>query len=225
MNEISNKSLVYVILLTLTISIFSTFVSLNKIETINSDISVITGKATSSQSGTATINLSANVGIILNNNALDWGTGSANQTNPACEIVRLTTNGTTNATWLNTNNCWTGGQAVAEADDFLVENTGTLPVLLEINSSNSTVFWGFGSGTTTDYQWRALETENGACSGDLNNTWQEFDGDWQTACTVLNYVEGSDELYIELNISYNRTEATNGVKLATVQFQAVNNTG
>ncbi len=237
MTSISNRGLVLLILMTLALSIFTTLLSHNQMSRLSNQLSNMqtpTGFATASQSGTASINLSTDIAFVLNTDTLNWGSGIVNQTNPNCEIVTLTTVGTTSAT-LNPNNCWINSSgssgAIVEQDDFLLENTGTSSVNVSINGTNSTNFFGFGTGASTNFMWRGgtVTGEEDACgtSGSgLTTSWTEFDDEttYDVVCGNLGYDNANDEIKIEINMTFNRSEVTSGQKTAYVYFLIENAT-
>jgi len=235
MNTISNKSLILLVLMTLTLSIFTTIISHEKISAVDNKLKTIqtpTGFATASASGTAAINLSGSVAIALNIDTLSWGSGVVNQTNGACTTATLTTVGTTSAT-LNPNNCWinASGQtdALIETDDFRIENVGTNYVNISINGTNSTNFFGFGSAASSHLMWRGAtySTETDACGSSnagLTTSWTEFDDEttYDVLCSNLGWEAANDQINIELNMTFTRNEVSTGQKTATIYFRAEN---
>lgn len=230
MTNVSNKGLVLLILMTLALSVFTTVLSHERIGSLSERLSTMqtpTGFATNEQTGTASIELSGSVAIVLNVDTLDWGVGIANQTSGSCTSVTLTTVGTTPAT-LNPNSCWintTGNGAIREREDFQIENIGTNDVVITINGTNSTNFFGFGDGTSTNLMWRGAIAEGGACTG-LTTAWTEFDDEstYSTVCDSLAWDNSADTINVELNMTFPRSGVTTGLKTANIYFLAENAT-
>jgi len=239
MSTVSNRGLVFLILMTLTLSVFTTILSHERIGNLNeqlqfANIGTPSGFATASQSGTASINLTGSVAIILNVDTLNWGTGIVNQTSASCSTITLTTTGTTTST-LNPNECWinASGQtsAIMESDDFQIENVGTNSVNITINGTNSTNFFGWGTGATTNLMYRGQTSvgETDACGSsgaDLITSWTEFDDEsvYTNLCGSLNWSNSQDIIDVELNMSFDRSDVLAGEKTATIYFRAENAT-
>lgn len=119
MSEISNKTLVSLLVVAIVVSLGGTFLTLDKIGQTN----LIIGEATTSSEGTTSFNVSTVTELTLQTTTIDWGSGYINGTASNCT---LDSEGTVDSGCVGFS---------AQNTGFLIENTGNQNLSVQVNSS------------------------------------------------------------------------------------------
>lgn len=224
MDDVSNKTVVMLLIATVVVSLGGAYISLNAVNNKLSGIGVgpITGLATTVPNGTATLIISLVSSIQFSDAAVDFGTGSINTTQGNCTLS------TTSA---NSAGCV---DFTAQANGFTIQNDGNtnLSVTL-VSDKNSTDFIQDGAGL---FLWNVSVSEAGSCvnaTGDRlaiqpNTTNAGCGGAGQAACGAifesattitknicpsLLFDDAKDSLNIDINVTIPVT-APSGTKTA-----------
>lgn len=223
-NDLSNKTLVVVLMATLFVSMFGLLYSLQKVDTLNSKISGFAIQDT----GTAHINISSETSIILTNDIIDFGTGYINTTINECSLgnnaTLMTGNSSTPnglaASALNEYNCWTG--VVSEDDDFIVQSLANVPILIDVQAlGNASDFIGSaGQKVVPEFQYQTYNAGgNGCANSQYITTWTEFDKTNQDICGASGNVGNKDDM-VGMTVRIVLPAGVTGDKTVSVQFTA-----
>lgn len=195
--DMSNKSLAFILVVAIVISLGGTIVSMNRLNQLG-----FTGRATGTDTGTTNFSLESNVVITFATSNVDFGTGYINGSSVANACV-ITTNATDG--W---NNTFAGGTAGAclgnliNDSPFVIRNDGNINANLTLRASDnaSTFVTGGGSGYATPlFQWALRDKEAGSCTAiKYNNTWTNVSTTDDQVCTPLNYDDSNDEIYLDI---------------------------
>ena len=212
--EISNKTLAWLVMATIIVSIGGTIISLNKLE------QGIAGYATSNATGTASVTVSTQTVLrfAAGTSSMDFGTGSADSSsgNHTCN---MSVNGSTG---LNTNQFGCNGfNSAVTGGAFVLENAGTTLMNVTLNfSSNASTFIG-GVNYAPLLQYAISENETGSC-GAINATLMGWTSVVQQAvipiCTNLNFSDTRDSLMIGIKIAVPE-DAPTGAKQLNITAQ------
>lgn len=152
MQEISNKAIVLLLTFVLTISIISTFFTLQKINSFDHTFSIITG-APSFSFGETNITVSSVTSLSLqtggNGTVINFGTGYVNG---SCNACIMDSNGTSSNMFGNGSNTSQDNQAVCcvsftiPTSGFLLENTGNTNLSVGYTCSGNCTFASFLGG-------------------------------------------------------------------------------
>ena len=211
MNEVSDKTLVVLIIIAIVISFSGTLVSLNRLSQLGIPITGMAGSGT----GVANLTIIAGTSIAVSQNII-FGAGSVNTSYAVLESNAsnyMATNGT--GTWN-----WTayGGQA------FVIENDGNTNVSINITTNVSKAKY---IGGANPFLGAAISYEEGdaACqgvgSGAVQITvWKEInDTSNVTICRNLTPTDASDQINISLRLGIPEDAPTGtGEKRCTVTF-------
>ena len=143
MSDVSNKTIVGLLMVALVITVIGTIVSVGKMNTLNSGYLDLTGAATSA-SGTTTLQVDSNTAIVGVVTSLDFGNGFINATASNCI---LDTEGTrqSNVSCVGFNNLSQG---------FLIENTGNSNISLNMSCSGNCSAAEFIGGTNPSFTYK-----------------------------------------------------------------------
>ncbi|MBN2368143.1 hypothetical protein JXC34_03915 [Candidatus Woesearchaeota archaeon] len=211
--DISNKSLAFILIATMVVSIAGLFFSMNKIDEMS-----ITGYAAQNASGTATLTIGSTARLIFQDAAIAWGAGSVNTTGGNLWCNLTTENSNDDATY-----CLDFDE---QTDGLTLRNDGnTVFTSVKLNSSHTSDTLLAGDDPLVLI--RATEESN-ACLGDLNwSTMTEITSVFTVAigsapqlCEApgFNFTEADDDIYLDINVSipYN---APAGAKTLTLRAQ------
>jgi hypothetical protein len=209
--DLSNKTLAFLLVAAIVISIGGTIISLNKLNKIT-----VTGLATQyNTTGTTNFTLQSSVSIIFRVSNVNFGTGYVNANGTGCDI---TTNATTG--WNSTGNCLGG---LTNASPFIIENNGNVNVALLLNSSADAAAFIGGTIPAPVFQWAVSNngTESASCTGVLSDTtWTNVNttGGPTTVCTNFSYVDSNDTIRLDIKVLIPE-DASQSTHTATITAQ------
>ena len=215
--DYSNRTLAYLLLITLVISLGGTFISLNQLGNVGQP--KISGSATSA-TGTGSLTTGSSLGLTLITSSIQFGTcypGAGNTT-----VVR--SNDTTN-NGTGDSRCTFAGPA-ANPQNFTVENSGTQGINVSLQS-NSIQLTG---GTYNQSLWFAYvnATNSPGCykAGLAHATWWNITTVATDNQTCANLSAGASNkriwVFLQLYIPY---DAPMGTRSATITFTGRNSYG
>jgi len=149
--DLSNKALTLIVLITLAVAFASTTVFYSKFKGDK-----LTAAATTEQA-IARLNITSRASINFTVSSVDWGSGFVNESYIYCQL---------NTEGLNEINC-TNFTTVSEG--IRIENDGNRNVILNISTNNSAA--QFLGGTNPIYEWKFEFNESDSCgSGGVGAT-------------------------------------------------------
>lgn len=173
MQDVSNKTILSLLIVALVVMVVGTVISLNKMNI--GKYSTLSGAATTG-TGTASLNVEAGAGISITDATASFGSGYVT---PGHTSATVYTNGTFNGSWTNT--------STTAANQFIeVVNNGNVNVNLTVSSNETSAeTWFCGAGTCQGSSVATLsvlvnDTETGSCadfniSGTMaNETYQDI---------------------------------------------------
>ena len=210
MGDISNKTLVSLLIVAIAISLIGTWVSVSKLGNLR-----ITGLQTNvtEETGTAFVQIYSEMAIDLKVTSVNFGKGRINDTGSGiqrCELISKAT-GTIGGNSFTGTDYSKGAYCIGfdpsdtgvnyDEGSFVIENIGTVNVNVSMNSSyGASGFSNFFGGTTPTYKFK-IEDEDDACSGE-QTTWTDFSTDDPQVCGNLGYVNDSkDAFLVQINIT------------------------
>ncbi|MFH2020470.1 MAG: hypothetical protein ABIJ34_03590 [archaeon] len=203
--DISNKTLAFIVFFTILLSVFSTITTLNRISKAQS-LSSLSGKALSDQASVQ-LTIASEVGIILLNDTIDFGSGYVNDTCPIANGQVLNATLIAGATYNDSRDkdCWTASETPTSLH---IENIGNLDLLLKVLGPTNDSFFSIGGvpyskGKPHALLFKARNYETDACdggTGSIQSTWTDFGGTNKTIC--LNFTSSStrDEMAIDIQV-------------------------
>lgn len=185
----NNNLLLTVAVLAVVISFVGVSVTYNSINVFRT----MTGFATT-ENGTVNLTVTSNAQLeithangVKDSTLLNWGSGSVNVSDPACQdFADLYTNATAD-------NCSNGWNDLDNG--FRVKNNGN--VNLRVNISATSGADDFIGGTNPLFTYNVNDVEN-ACTGELGET--DLNTTEQTLCTAFAYGTTENEVEIELHV-------------------------
>lgn len=201
MKDVSNKTIVGLLLVALVITVVGTLVSIEK---LGGQYAQLSGAATGT--GTTSLEVEAGAGININDSTASFGSGYVSPGNDSAYVY---TNGTFNGSWTNTSTNATNGW-------IEIFNLGNVNVNLSVTSdkSNSEVWLCGTSCAATNVatlEVLAEEFEVGSCSDfNISNTFANT-----TFQTVLNTTANNT---VNLCEYLKNTDATDDLKIS---FRAI----
>lgn len=147
MGEISNKTIVVLLAVTLVVTVAGTMYSVSKLGTLNINYNKITGADTST--GTADINITSSISFTVSDSTIDFGSmvwnTSCNSSDAAYKAANLSTNGTAAAP---NSHCLVNStedpadenltSKVSVDDGHVIENDGTTGINITVQLTNVT---------------------------------------------------------------------------------------
>jgi hypothetical protein len=221
--EISNKTLAWLVVAAIVVSIFGTTISLWNLNNEEN----FAGRLTTNDTGLASVTVSQSVVLRFAVNATNFGTGSINTSGGRYQcnmIINATTNNpaiTKDSGCLNFN---------ANTGALILENVGTSFLNVTLNfSANASGFGivnssGGDSIGLTALQFAVSNNESGSCTGTLNNrSWSVVPGipTPQNICTNLSWTVATNSLLIGINVTITEN-ASQGAKSLTFYAQGTN---
>lgn len=219
--EISNKTLAWLVVAAIVVSIFGTTVSLWNLNNKEN----FAGYATSNTTGSASVDVSQSVILRFAVNATNFGAGSVNSSMAGVWSCNMMINGTTGNPAIARTGC-VGFNPASGA--LVMENAGTSYLSVTLNVSKSASQFGIIGGSDAiginAFRYAIANNESGSCVGTLNNgTWTAVEAvpTPQLICTNLSWSGGTNSLLvgISLNITGN---ATQGARSVTFTAQGTN---
>lgn len=212
--EMSNKTLSLLLVAAITISLFGTIISVNKLNRFQT-IKATTGFATSDQ-GTATVYINSSTSIFFSIDTVDFGTGYVNGTGGSPQNCTLNTEGLKTTPGCIDFNTVTQG--------FVLENEGTTMPSIQLSSnSNASEFL---TGATGEYGgprflYKVTNNESSSCTSPVPATYTDINdtAPGTVICSGLDYKTDNDTLLIDIQINIPITTTT-GQKTATLTAQA-----
>ena len=211
MKDIPNKTLAYILIIALIISVTGTFISITKLR----ELFTPAGKV----SGYVNVTILSRAEITMTDTIIEFGSGYVNET---CSNCTIASNGTTLYPA-----CCVGMNATINwsypiNDNLTIENTGSTNVVLYIASyQNASEFIG-GTTVSPSFQIKVEEGEPGSCYGNLLIGWQEVNKtDDPTTdpgtqfCDNFTFTDTNDTLVVFAKLRIPRN-APAGTKTATI---------
>ncbi len=215
MEDISNKTLATILIVTIVISLGTTLVTLNSIHDRGLSI---TGRAATGQ-GTARVNITSSLSILMLTNSVDFGDGRIN-----ASVTNCASNGVNISTLrpdFNIDNCWcnVSGYALGMPAPFHIENDGTVNVSIQVIGASNVTFFNSGAidSSNQNYVW-AMNSSAANCNLNAQTAWTQFDAS-ANLCDDLNWSDESDDLYMDVLLAFDGNTPT-GVKTDTITFTA-----
>lgn len=188
--DISNKTLMWLLILAIVVSLWGTMTSLSKLRTIT-----ITGAATNTSSAIANLSVSQNIGIIFSVDQAQWGSGYVNQS--IASNCSLTNNGSNSAACANFNVVNT---------PLVIENVGNVnftTVYLKSDKDPATFLSG---ASFSNFTWLIAFNESNSCSALYDTTWTVVNssptGYGSVICDNFNFLDDRDSIKVLLNVSF-----------------------
>jgi hypothetical protein len=223
MSDISNKSLVFLVILSIGISAVTTLALMNKLNTIPQ---IATGGATT-QHGNITLEIESTLSIVLRESVVNFGSGYVNG---SCRFNEgeATNNATLTAgeTFENLNGCWTNQTALPTS--LRLENDGNMLANVLVKGPSDVHFFNDYSGTNPfGLLWKARDStgEVGACSGTLQEEFTGFDDTEKSVCTALSFDPSTqDEISIDVRVIIPADLEPGIYQNSTIEFTATSAT-
>ncbi|MCD6589879.1 hypothetical protein J7K74_01680 [Candidatus Woesearchaeota archaeon] len=201
--EVSNKTLAALLVLSVLVSLAGMYTAIYRIQRIS-----VIGAATS-DTATATLNISTSQAIQFTVATVDWDTGYVN-----------TTGGYNNCTLYTTTDPQVGCIGFRDATNdpdyvhsLILENVGTALVNVTLNSSTDAAT--LLGGTNPSIQWKLDYNESGSCSALYDTNWDEVNTTAELICEDFNYVDTNDSIKVDLKIRIPYDSST-GLKTLTL---------
>ncbi len=156
--DLSNKNIFVILAVTLIITVTGTFFNLSKIYDLN--YLGLTGAATSTDQGNATITITQQTSITNNFNDIQFGSGFVNA---SCTVCVMDSNGTRTAGCCGTFN-------MTNSLGFLLENTGNINLSVNYTCAGNCTAAQFIGGTNPAFQIRVTDNFNAGQSGEVGAT-------------------------------------------------------
>ncbi|MFH2020469.1 MAG: hypothetical protein ABIJ34_03585 [archaeon] len=200
MDDISNRTLAIFLITAIIVSLGATVSVLNKVSPGSS------GKAYSDL-GTVQLSVASEVGIILLNDTVDFGSGYVNDSCPIANGQVLNATLIAGATYNDSRDkdCWTGSTTPTALH---VENIGNNNLILKVLGPTNDSFFAlsgvaYAKGKPHSLMFKARDYETDACdggTGSIQSTWTDFGGTNKTIC--LNFTSSStrDEMAIDFQV-------------------------
>jgi hypothetical protein len=224
MSDISNKTLVALLVIAIVVSLAGTWISIGKLK-------AVTGFGTQTGTtplGNVTITQQTALEITLYYDTLSFGTGRVNTTN-GNTYCNISTN-LTAASTVGTGNTFTNNFAGAKggtdkcngflipAQGFEIENTGTVSANVSYNSSN--IGWINGTSLVGGYFFQTGE-EGDACAEANTAAWTSLTETKTQICGNLATTSTANAFQMAIKVSV-PADLANGTHSDKVTFYAVN---
>jgi len=220
--EVSNKTLALLLVGAIVVSLFGTFVSLNRLNRLSPGLGDVTGFATSG-SGTVQLNVSGQASFRVYAATVDFG---EIQPNVSGFWIRTQSNNTwANGTGL-ANNCESATSLCAGIE---IENDGNELINISFNTSSDAD--SFIGGTSPSWSFKLLDGNRSGpgnmdgCDGSIPfATWTEVTAatDFRlcnstSGANGFNFTEGADRITLEFNLTIPNDPVV-GQKVATIEL-------
>jgi len=196
MDEISNKTLAILLIGAIVISLGGTLISLNKLTNVK--IPGITGFATGDDAkadATVALQITSLVEVRWMVDSINWGTGQVNSTpGSTCTLQSFAPS--------IGDNCTGNPGFTAQEDGLVLENSGTVDASLKIKTLKSAA--QFIDGSDPIYQWKAVNTETGACTNSTGFVFDQFYnatiGVDREVCSNFTSADEQDEMRFDVKV-------------------------
>jgi hypothetical protein len=213
MVNISNKTLAYILSLTIVISLVSTVSVLHKLDSSGQGL---TGRAQSDQ-GNVSLVVQSTLSILLLNDTINFGTGYVNDScvagaNNATLYAGATYNDTEN------HDCWTASETPT---CIHLENDGNRNLSVTVRGPTPVAFFNNTGQRPTELMFRARNYQGTACpaSATLQSSFINFTGGWDTVCTDFqNTPSNNDEIAIDVKVIIPAKIEPGTYENATIEF-------
>lgn len=233
MINLSNKVIFAILAVTLVIALTGTFVNLDRLYDLG--YLSLTGAATASDAGNATITISQSTSISNRFDLIQFGAGFVNA---SCTVCVMDTNGVITRQCCGTFN-WTNNLG------FLLENTGNINLSVNYTCTGSCTAAQFIGGTNPAFQIRATNNSAAGQAGEVgaadtagscnNEFFRGFnitnysvsvaaDGHWlcgNGSVFPLDFTDSQDAFVVDLNVSVPQDAPTASARNATFVFNAL----
>ena len=184
--DISNRTLMWLLILAIAISLWGTMTSLSKLQRLS-----ITGAV--SANGTAQLYINTSLGIIFAVDTVDWGSGYVNQSAADWCLLNTTGGKTSGCAEFNT-----------VTQGLVIENTGNAVFSsVQLRSEkNATEF--LGEDCSAVFQWKISENETGSCGTLHDTSWTDVNTSdpGTTICENFQFANDQDSLLVDLQINF-----------------------
>jgi hypothetical protein len=199
--EISNKTLAWLVVATIVVSLAGTLISVNRIG------QGVTGFASYvNATGNATVSISSQTSLSFVVAGLNFGSGSIDGNAPYYCNLSVNKSAVYNGSTAGTGSC-IGFNTMQPSNTLILENTGNTYMNITLNfSADATIFPG-GSIVTPAFQFSVEPNETFACAGGMNTSVASF---VNVVANVpypvcysggLGYISTNDSLAIGIRIS------------------------
>jgi len=205
--DISNKTLAWLLVGAIVVSLIGTFTSINRLQRIS-----ISGAATSSDTGNATVYINTTASLIFSVATVDWGTGYVNTTAGEHNCTMMT-DGTANSDGCVGFNTVTQGLVIENNGN---KNFSTVQLKSDENASG---FIGGGDAAdapSPEFQWKISQNETGSCGTIHDTTWTDVNttNPGTVICNNFHFEDTNDSIRVDLRIVIPYDAA--GDKIATL---------
>lgn len=236
MGEISNKTIVALLVVALVVTVVGTVVSVSKLSGIGGKYSMLTGAYTES-TGTTTVNVYGVVSLSVVDGTVQFDTGYYN-TSCTTNYGILYSNQTGTGDW----SCWLNSSGdthdmtlAANQPAHHLQNNGTVNINLSVDTDqgHAESFLCENddcTSNTASVEIGAEEADGGsACLTTLLSSWTTLlDATSETTndiCTQLNFEDTNNEVNVTFRLTVPDDTGTGGSKTLTLTYTAVENTG
>ncbi len=227
MADISNRTIVSLLMIVMVVTVVGTVFSVNKLEEFVGRFAMVTGAATS---GTGYVNLTtaSNNAITIAGN-VDLGTGYVNSNVSSANIstdVNFTAGSSGLTGWFNsTGKAWSANSTT----NISITNSGNTIVNITFSSNQSVAAWLGGTSPDVRVKFRDDPDEPGSCTGSYPANYStQVNATVQNVCTSatlgqgLDYLDTADNLLVYFNLLIPRNVAS-GQRSATLTFTSTAN--
>ncbi|GIU70270.1 MAG: hypothetical protein KatS3mg002_1506 [Candidatus Woesearchaeota archaeon] len=213
--EITNKTLGLLLVAAVTISLFGTIISINRMNRIM-EMSSLSGYATTAQ-GNVSVYVNTSTSIRFAIDYVDWGTGYVNTTGGYVNCT-LRTDGTPNSA---------GCVGFNELNQgFVLENDGTTTATVQLysNANASQFIGGTSDGGGPQFMYKVSQNESNSCISGLTPTSFTDVNTTSPGTTIcpssnFNFTDSADSIKIDLYVNIPYTVPP-GQKLAVLTATA-----
>jgi len=206
--DISNKSLAFLLVAAMVLSLGGTILSLNKLGTIGA-----TGMATGTDQGIANLSINGSTAVTFTVNSVEFGSGYTNDTDGnvgTVENCTIDTNGTNPSA---DNDCVGFNPNVPP---FIIRNDGNQDSQLTISADkDSTAFFGSSNGGV---YWFVEDNESNSCGTVNPATWTAISTGNIDACggaAAFKYQDSTDSVKLHIKVDI-PLDAPSGTKTTTI---------
>lgn len=191
--EFSNKTLAWLVVTAIVISMAGTILSLNSLN--------MTGFVTVNSTGWANVSITTQTALVFAIPSLGFGSGSVNGSGGYNCTMYI--NKTSSPNIIQAGGC-VGFNSTNPSGVLMLENTGNTMVNVTLNfSANATDFIGGGGGPNPapQFMFSIAENETGSCNTIHNTTWTNvIENASNSICEGLNYADTNDSLTVGIYV-------------------------
>ena len=246
--QISNKTLLVLLVVAIGVSVMGIWVSLSKQTT------VLTG-ASIAQTGTLSVSVGEYVAIAINNNSISFDNITLSggisycllESNSTSDQLDLIGNATglvnftvgsdgilgnasvsgkspiINFTCLtNTSSCLCNSTTAFNTSAFVLQNDGNVYSAVVMNFSASRTFFGDSRNSNISYKGVVREGGRSCPSSFANGTWYNLTTSNSQVCGCMNYTDATDSISVPIALHL-VSDSQVGVRNGTVEFLVTNN--